>query len=58
MKIQNHRKKANWNEKIISQKNILYEKQFKNEVDKHNRELSNYSNQKKKVLDNLNKKKK
>ena len=44
--------------KIISQKNILDEKQFKNEVDKHNRELSNYSNQKKKVLDNLNKKKK
>ena len=44
--------------KIISQKNILDEKQFKNEVDKHNRELSNYSNQKKKVLDDLNKKKK
>ena len=43
--------------KIISQKNILDEKQFKNEVDKHKKDLSDYRNQKKTMFDNLNKKK-
>ena len=43
--------------KLISQKNILDEKQFKNEVDKHKKDLSDYRNQKKTMFDNLNKKK-
>jgi|TARA_B100002019_G_scaffold68585_1_gene59073 outer membrane protein len=43
--------------KLISQKNILDEKQFKIELDKHKKNLSNYRNQKKDFIDNLNKKK-
>ena len=43
--------------KLISQKNILDENQFKNEVDKHKKDLSDYRNQKKTMFDNLNKKK-
>ena len=43
--------------KLISQKNILDEKQFKNQVDKHKKDLSDYRNQKKIMFDNLNKKK-
>ena len=43
--------------KLISQKNILDEKQFKIELDKHKKNLSNYRNQKKAFIDNLNKKK-
>lgn len=43
--------------KLISQRNILDEKQFKIELDKHKKNLSNYRNQKKDFIDNLNKKK-
>ena len=43
--------------KLISQKNILDEKQFKIELDKHKKNLSDYRNQKKAFIDNLNKKK-
>ena len=43
--------------KLISQKNILDEKQFKIELDKHKKNLSNYRNKKKYFIDNLNKKK-
>ena len=43
--------------KLISQKNILDENQFKNEVDKHKKDLNDYRNQKKIMFDNLNKKK-
>ena len=43
--------------KLISQKNILDENQFKNEVDKHKKNLNDYRNQKKIMFDNLNKKK-
>ena len=43
--------------KLISQKNILDEKQFKIELDRHKKNLSNYRNQKKDFIDNLNKKK-
>ena len=43
--------------KIISQKNILDENQFKNEVDKHKKDLNDYRNQKKIMFDNINKKK-
>ncbi len=43
--------------KLISQKNILDEKQFKIELDKHKKNLNNYRNQKKAFIDNLNKKK-
>ena len=43
--------------KLFSQKNILDEKQFKIELDKHKKNLSNYRNQKKALIDNLNKKK-
>ena len=42
--------------KLISQKNILDEKQFKIELDKHKKNLSDYRNQKKTFIDNLNKK--
>lgn len=43
--------------KLISQKNILDEKQFQDEVQKHKKKLNNYRNQKKNLLDKLNKKK-
>ena len=43
--------------KLISQKNILDEKQFKIQLDKHKKNLSDYRNQKKAFIDNLNKKK-
>jgi len=43
--------------KLISQKNILDEKKFKNEIDNHKKELIDYRNQKKIILDNLDKKK-
>ena len=54
--IKNLQNKEN-EKKLISQKNILDEKQFKNEVDKHKKDLSDYRNQKKTMFDNLNKKK-
>ena len=43
--------------KLFSQKNILDEKQFKIELDKHKKNLSDYRNQKKTFINNLNKKK-
>ena len=43
--------------KLLSQKNILDEKQFQDEVQKHKKKLNNYRNQKKNLLDKLNKKK-
>ena len=43
--------------KLISQKNILDENKFKNEVDKHKKDLNDYINKKKIMFDNLNKKK-
>ena len=43
--------------KLISQKNILDANQYEEEVQKHKKELYNYRNQKKNLIDKLNNKK-